>query len=89
MKVNSVHDGLEPEMLGAASHTMMTLEPKNPYWTYLCAYSQIERRNYGEASRLLNECISKSGADPATLQQALQARTRLHISSSGVLAQSK
>lgn len=89
IKLNSDHDGFEQEMLGAASHTMMTLEPKNPSWTYLSACSQIERRNYAEANRLLDECISQAGADPSTLRQALQAKTRLHISASSVLAQSK
>ncbi len=88
-RLNNKSDGFEAELLGAAGHTMMVLEPRNPYWAYICACTQIEKRNYAEANRLLNECISNSGSDPTTLRQALQTRNRLRISSAAVLAQSK
>lgn len=75
---NRDYDCPEAQLLGAASSSMMKLEPTNARWTYLLAFSQMQKGNLKEASELIDQCLSQAGNDRFIAKKAEKARTRIN-----------
>lgn len=67
----------EFQLLGGASKDLMQLEPHNPKWMYLRAFTMLKKGNYSQASRLLDLCIAASSHDESTKARAMKSKAAI------------